>query len=545
MRLMSVEPSLATPPWCLALGLAASFYALPLSPAIILASACGTCGLGLALFPLCGRAFRPRARLVLAFGLGLVAGLCLRIDEGGLPVPWPDAARSPAAASEPREDRGTPTLAFEPCGVSGRLAADSSPLRKGNRFYDLEVEEMVLAAPGMSARVEARGGMRVMAREGPALVAGSLLIIDSGVLLPSGKGGTGLFVAERRGLSTMPPPGFLARLRSRLRASFIAALDLAGGGGASSGLLEALLSGSRDELDAGEAAAFKQAGCAHILSLSGQHLSILAAAAALVLKPLGGPLRAKAISLALIVVFVFVAGTEPALLRSVIMYALASLAIFVDRPQGGRTILGLAFTIQTFADPGSARGLSFILSYLALAGLVVLSPRFERLFLPILPPKASAALAASCAAQAATAPYCAFVFCALYPAGIPASIATGPLVVAFIWWGMAAALVCGIFPAAALALAPVSLLLHDALALTMGFFASWPSLPLSGGATMMTAASVVLGAAFVYALPHAEHALGLRRARLAPRLHGSRGPGNVQALGPEFPGEPQGPRADP
>lgn len=425
--------------------------------------------------------------------------------------------------------------------------ADSTRSGKGFTLYKLEVGELSLEGPGLEGRASTKARIRLLVRGGPALEAGSFIEARS-PRFPEGEVGAvlaELAFANPAGLAARPPEGFLARFRSLLRAGFHAALDRAGGGGATAGLLIALLEGSRNELDAVEGEAFKRAGCAAVLSLSGQHLSILAAALSLVLKPLGGPRKAMVASLAVILAFVFVAGWQPALLRSLVMYALAALAFLSDRPQDTRTILGLSFVFQLLLDPAAARELSFCLSYLALAGLVLLSPRFEHLFLPVLPVAISKALSVSCAAWVATTPLAAASFGAAYPVGLVATVVSAPLVAAFLWWGLAGSLVCGLLPSAAGLVAPVSGLIHAALFRTMDFFAAAPPLALPEPVLGLASAGVVLAAAFVYALPYAEHAYGLatrlRRPHRAQGLPRGRGPRHVEALRPELPREPECP----
>ena len=590
-----------SPPWLFALGLALSFYpGLPWRGFFLAAAACA-CGLGLALLghrgtgeggrrgaaPVGGAT--PVARgagvgggqglclggiLALACGLGLGLGVAVATDEAGLPAGLgSDPVQGPGGlrpGSDPGGSRGLLPMGSDPTALRGRLTADSTRAKGGFTLYSLEVEEVSLAGPGITGRASTRARIRLLVRGGPALEAGSFIEASSprfpgppareeggaaagagvsgvsGVSSVSGAAGrASLAFANPQGLTARPPTGLLARLRSILRAGFHAALDRAGGGGATAGLLVALLEGSRDELDAAEGEAFKRAGCAAVLSLSGQHLSILAAALSLVLKPLGGPRKATAASLAIVFAFVFVAGWQPALLRSLVMYALAALALLSDRPQDTRTILGLSFALQLFLDPAAARELSFCLSYLALAGLVLLSPRFEFLLLPVLPVALAKALAASCAAWAATMPLAAASFGAAYPVGLVATVVSAPLVAAFLWWGLAGSLACGLVPAAAGLVAPVSDLLHAALFRTMDFFAAAPPLALAGAGLPLASAGVVLAAAFVYALPYAEHAHGLstrlRRPHRAQGLPRGRGPRHVQALRPELPREPDCP----
>jgi ComEC/Rec2-related protein len=418
-------------------------------------------------------------------------------------------------------------------GLSGKLASDSRTTKGGYRLYPLEVESLVLEAEEGRARLGASGQLSLLVEGSPALVAGDEVEASELRIL-----GEGLAICERESFYARASPAPVRRLRALLKGGWHRALEAVGGGGASSGLLVALLEGRRDGLDLEEAQSFTKAGCVAVLSLSGQHLSILAAALALVLRPLGGPYRARLGALLLALVFVFVAGPEPALLRSLVMFALSTLAILTDRPQDSRTILGLSFVIQLGLDPASARGLSFSLSYLALAGLVVLSARFEYLFLPVLPPFLAKALAASCAAFLPTLPLAGASFGVVYPVGILASVVSAPLVAAFIWWGLGASCLCLFLPFLAPVLAFPTLAIHRALGLVMDFFARAPGLDLAGRGLIPASASVVLILAIVYALPYADHAR-LRRTHGPQGLPRDRGPGHVQAPRAELPGQPQ------
>lgn len=520
-------PRIFSPPWCLALGAALAFYPPGLHSLFGLGLAALAAGLGLVLAglrPARDNAWRLWSVEALALGLGLCLGLGLGLDWQGRPralAPWAGG--------------GT----YRVVGLSGRLAADSRTSRKGYRLYPIEVAELVLEGEASTARLGRGGRLTLLVQEAPLLVAGDGLVASELRVL-----GEDLVLCEPSSLSVRPTTDPLRRLRALLKGGWHRALEAAGGGGASSGLLVALLEGRRDGLDLGEAEAFTKAGCVAVLSLSGQHLSILAAALALVLRPLGGPYRARLGALVLSIVFVFVAGPEPALLRSLLMFALSTLAIFSDRPQDGRTILGLSFILQLVLDPEAARSLSFSLSYLALAGLVVLSPRFEYLFLPVLPTILAKAMAASCAAFLVTLPLAGASFGVVYPVGLLASVATGPLVAAFIWWGLGASVLCLILPFLAPLLSLPSLLLHRALGSTVGFFARAPGLALGGPGLLLATASVVLILGFVYALPYAHHAR-LRRSHGPQDPPRGRGPGHVQATGAEFPGEPQRPGEDP
>jgi ComEC/Rec2-related protein len=525
---LEAEPERFVPGFSLALGVAAGFYPLFLPRPLVALAACAAAGPGLVLAELAraggGRGPRLRSIRCLALALGLALGLALRTDEAGRSAPLAE----PAAG--PRLER------LEAVGLKGRLSADSSPVSKGYRYYPLVLEALKVSAPGISGEYSRRDCLPLLAQGGEALEAGAP--VETAGVLVAGKEGSArgpaffargrLIAADGRILpevgadtsraatsraTTSRRPRDLREFRAELRRGFRSAIASAGGREAK-GLLEALLMGFRDDLDAEEAEDFKKAGCAHILALSGQHLSILAAAASLLCKPVFGPRKSRIASIFLAAVFVFVAGPGPSLLRSILMYGLAALAFFLDRPQPSLAVLALVFVATALVDPAAARSLSYALSYLALFGLIVLGPCFERLLLPILPPPLAAALAASLAAQCATAPLMAIAFGALYPAGILASVVSGPLVAAFIWWGLGASLLVGLVSGLGPSLALVSGLIHRALAWTMAFFAGWPSIALSGAALPLAAAVVVLIAAFVYALPYVEYrAFAHRRAQ--------------------------------
>ena len=526
------EPERFLPGFSFALGMAAGFYPLFLPRLLLGFAACAAAGPGIVLAELAraggGRGHRLRSIRCLALALGLASGLALRTDEAGMAAPL-----APPGT-------GLRLERLEIAGLKGRLSADSSPVSKGYRFYPLKLEALKVLAPGISGEYSCRDSLALLAQGGEALEWGAP-VETAGVLVAAKDGSTRgpaffargkLIAADGRILpdegadlprattlraTTLRRPRDLREFRAGVRRGFRSAIARAGGREAK-GLLEALLMGFRDDLDAEEADDFKKAGCAHILALSGQHLAILAAAVSLLCKPLFGPRKSRIASLFLAAAFVFVAGPGPSLLRSILMYGLAALAFFLDRPQPSLTVLALVFAVTARIDPASARSLSYGLSYLALFGLIVLGPSFERLLLPILPPPIAAALAASLAAQCATGPLMALAFGALYPAGILASVVSSPLVAAFIWWGLGASLLVGLVPALGPALALVSGLIHRVLAWTMAFFADWPSISLSGAALPLAAAVVVLIAAFVYALPYVEYrAFAHRRAQGWPR----------------------------
>jgi competence protein ComEC len=100
---------------------------------------------------------------------------------------------------------------------------------------------------------------------------------------------------------------------------------------------------------------------------------------------------------------------------------------------GRQSILALAaaFCLQTLWDPSSALGPSFVLSYTALAGILLLSDSFFVLLRGRLPKWLAQPLAASLGAFCFTAPAVIAFFGILRPVGIAAGLAVVPLVSLF------------------------------------------------------------------------------------------------------------------
>ena len=88
-------------------------------------------------------------------------------------------------------------------------------------------------------------------------------------------------------------------------------------------------------------------------------------------------------------------------------------------------------------EPFQAFSLSFQLSFLALAGILVLGPLVRRPLEGRIPRLILAPLAMSIGAQIATLPLVAAAFGSYYPSGLVASLILVPLTTAFLWAGLA------------------------------------------------------------------------------------------------------------
>jgi competence protein ComEC len=197
------------------------------------------------------------------------------------------------------------------------------------------------------------------------------------------------------------------------------------------GLAAALLLGVRDNLDQDLGPAYRRAGCSHVLALSGMHLAIISSVIAVLLKrPLG--LKGAAVTGGFFILgYVFLVGQQPSLERAAIMYVLGALAVLGTLPGKPILLLGMAFIIQLVFRPASGNSLSFIFSYLALGGILLIGGALRDLFRGYLPAAPAASLSASLGAFIAAQTVGAASFGELYPVGIIAGLGVVPVITLF------------------------------------------------------------------------------------------------------------------
>ena len=204
------------------------------------------------------------------------------------------------------------------------------------------------------------------------------------------------------------------------------------------GLASALLLGVRDDLDTALSEGFRNSGCSHILALSGMHLAILSAVLAFLLNRPLGIRRSSLIGAVFIVFYVFIAGSQPSLVRAAIMYLIGTVAVWGMLKRRPLSLLCMAFIIQLVFQNETGTSLSFILSYLALAGILTLGETLRSLSRGRLPEIAAGGLSASVGAFVVTAPVVALYFGSLRPIGIIAGLLLAPLSSLFMILSLAA-----------------------------------------------------------------------------------------------------------
>jgi competence protein ComEC len=325
--------------------------------------------------------------------------------------------------------------------INGELLDDPRNTASGRGMSSLKLS----ASQGKKGiRASARGDVLVFFPEGsiPRLKEfgrGSTIYVEGGFAKtdsPSFYSKTPLFRAKSVHITR--PASRFDQWRTEIRLALIKAFSPDDGRGKDwGGLALALLLGIRDNLDSELSKQYGNAGCSYILALSGMHLAIVSSIIAFFLKkPLG--LKAAAIAGAFfILLYVFLVGAMPSLTRAAIMYVLGAIAIIFAFPVNPALLLGYSFILQIIAQPASGDTISFILSYLALAGILGLGQGIAIIFRGYMPEFAASPLSASLGAFLATMAICILFFGSLQFVGIVAGLVLVPLTTVFMIGAMA------------------------------------------------------------------------------------------------------------
>lgn len=141
-------------------------------------------------------------------------------------------------------------------------------------------------------------------------------------------------------------------------------------------LVRALLTGDRSGLSYAQRNALSVSGIAHIVAISGMHVSILLG----ILMLLCGRRRwlCAVIGVPTVILFALMTGAMPSVVRASVMQILWLLAPLLRRESDPATSLGAAALCVLIPNPWAVANLSFQLSFGSMAGIFLLSGRFYR-----------------------------------------------------------------------------------------------------------------------------------------------------------------------
>lgn len=180
-----------------------------------------------------------------------------------------------------------------------------------------------------------------------------------------------------------PPDWWTPFARWRAATASVLAATLPPGDAA---IAAALLVGDLDGLSAAQRTRYARAGVSHVLSISGLHVGLVAAAAYAIARrllarserlvlTLNVPKLAMAGSLVPLGLYGAIAGSNVATLRAELMAALVAGGLLLDRPREWLAPLAVAAGVIVLARPGAAAEISFQLSFVAVLAIVLGVPR--------------------------------------------------------------------------------------------------------------------------------------------------------------------------
>jgi len=229
-------------------------------------------------------------------------------------------------------------------------------------------------------------------------------------------------------------------------------------------LVCAVLTSDKDLMPYSLRDVFSRAGVSHIMAVSGMHISIAAGFLLAILTFLGVGRRKKWLLVSLLcVLYMSVASFSPSVTRAGLMFILMAAGVFADRDYDILTSLAFSACAILLFNPFSVFDPSFVLSFAATAGIVILlpgmlrlmhaEPRHEDRLLRRAWCAASSVVGVSLSAFIFTLPFVAGFFRCVPLLGVVSNLLIVPILPFFFGLCAAFAALCGI-PAAAAVLGP-------------------------------------------------------------------------------------------
>jgi len=306
--------------------------------------------------------------------------------------------------------------------------------------------------PGVGEEVALRGRLEPLTRwEAFAARRGAHAALDATAMRPTGR--------RRGGVA-----GAVDAVRRRAEAGLAAGLP-----SSQAALARGMVLGQDDALDDRTRDAFRASGLGHLLAASGQNVALLALFAGAAVMAAGGGRRLRlGVALALVVLYVPLAGAGPSIVRAGIMGGAGLVAALAGRGATRRHALALAAVGTLALNPRAAGDPGWQLSFAAVVAIAALAPGLRAaLTARRVPGGAADAAAMTVAATLGTAPLVAVHFGQLSLVSVPANLAATAAVAPVVWLGTLAGLIGQLGGLAAPALHAV----NAVAALPLGFVA--------------------------------------------------------------------------
>jgi len=164
-------------------------------------------------------------------------------------------------------------------------------------------------------------------------------------------------------------------LRRGMRDSFDRYLDAE-----HSGFIKTILIGDRSDLGYGIKEDFIKTGTVHILAISGLHVGLIATLILWLFSMLGLPKKLNLIfTLIFLIFYSFVAGSNPPVIRAVIMFFMFAAGYLINRDSDTLNTLSLAAFLILLWNPKELFDPSFQLSFASVGSIIILAPKIDKL----------------------------------------------------------------------------------------------------------------------------------------------------------------------
>ncbi|MCQ2457543.1 MAG: ComEC/Rec2 family competence protein [Clostridia bacterium] len=175
--------------------------------------------------------------------------------------------------------------------------------------------------------------------------------------------------------------GWTAYLRYRITLSLKEVMGDEAGGYAAT-----MLFGIRTGVSGEDRAAFAKLGIAHVLAVSGFHVGVLVAGLAALLKVFGaGPRVRFIVSAIILAVYTVLCGMSQPVIRASLLVLLGLYGRILKQPRTGLHLLSACWILMLLFSPVQITGASFLLSFGAMYGLVLVTPFLAKLIRPSRP----------------------------------------------------------------------------------------------------------------------------------------------------------------
>lgn len=176
-------------------------------------------------------------------------------------------------------------------------------------------------------------------------------------------------------------PSWIRARALQLRKYFRERMITCGLSGQELAVSEALLLGQSSEIDPQLLSSYSASGTLHVLSVSGMHVALVFVVLLKILAPLDKRKKGKWLSFAIqffvIWFYAFMTGMTPSVLRSVTMLSVIVTGRIINRKSHLLNTLAASAIILLIGDPMLLQDAGFLLSYCAVAGIVLVQPIVE------------------------------------------------------------------------------------------------------------------------------------------------------------------------